>query len=77
LTLTRLFKTGHTIFLTDQVLMQEPDKVIEVVQHVKERNKCKLPGFETRRFFARPGVVDWLHKLAEEHIEDHKTGDVS
>jgi hypothetical protein len=57
--------------------MQEPDKVLEVVQHVRTRNKGKPLGLESRRLFARPNVADWLFKLAEEHMEDHKAGDVS
>jgi hypothetical protein len=75
--LTKLFKTGHTIFLTDEVLMQEPDKVIEVVEHIQDKNKSKPLGFETRRIFGRPGLTDWLLKLAEEHLDEHNEGNES
>ena len=56
--------TGQTLFITDQVLQDNPSAVIDVIRHVKERNKDKLPGTESRRIFARPGVTDWLLELA-------------
>jgi hypothetical protein len=65
LRLRSLFKTGHTIFTTDQVLQENPSAIIDVVKHVKERNKNKLPGYESRRIFARPGVTEWLYGLAK------------
>ncbi|KIW03318.1 uncharacterized protein PV09_05529 [Verruconis gallopava] len=75
--LKRIFKTGHTLFLTDEVLIQEPEKVLEIIRHVKERNRTKVPGQESRRLFMRPRAADWLLKIAEDHIEDHKAGNIS
>lgn len=69
LKLTNLFKSGQTIFLTDQVLHEEADAVIGVIKYVKERNKDKLPGTESRKVFARPCVTEWLLKLVEDNSD--------
>lgn len=64
LTLRRLFAAGQSIFFTDQALQDSPSAVLDVIRHIEERNKEKLPGSESRRIFARPGVTQWLFDLA-------------
>ena len=69
-TCKQLFPRGQTVFITDAIFENHPDKALRIVLHIMERNAEKARGFETWRLYARPGVCEWLKELADEHYED-------
>lgn len=72
----RLYPLGQTVWITDDVLMNNPHSALDIVIHLKDRNKDKPRGLEQWRLYGRPGIREWLFELYNEHFKDeHTNGD--
>jgi hypothetical protein len=65
----RLFSMGDVVYVTDQVFIKTPEKVLRIIDEVNRSNKLKPPGASRHKIAARPGVLTWLMEFVTEHPE--------
>jgi hypothetical protein len=63
----RLFSMGDVVFVTDEVFINTPEKVLRIIDEVNRQNLSKPPGASRNKIAARPGVRTWLMKFVTEH----------
>jgi hypothetical protein len=63
----RLFPMGDAVFVTDELFINTPEKVLRIIDEVNRQNKGKPPGAPRAKIAARPGVKMWLMKFVTEH----------
>lgn len=56
----RLFPMGDVVFVTDDVFIHTPEKVLRIIDEVNKTNKNKPPGATRNKIVTRPGVRLWL-----------------
>ena len=66
----RLFPQGGITFITDDVFVYYPDKATEIIEGFLRETRAKPPGAEMNKIGARPGIKDWLMRLAIEKFEE-------
>ena len=59
-TCQRLFPMGDVIFLTDDVFLHKPGKVLSIIEKVNKSNKGKHLGATRHKIATRPGIKAWL-----------------
>ena len=63
----RLFPMGDVVFVTDDVFVETPEKVLRIINEVNRQNRGKPPGASRTKIAARPGVRQWFMRLVTEH----------
>jgi hypothetical protein len=63
----RLFPMGDVVFVTDEVFINTPEKVLRIIDEVNRQNRGKPPGAPRAKIAARPGVKMWLMEFVTEH----------
>ena len=58
------------IFLTDKIFVYYPEKATEILDQFMESRASKPVGGRFDRIVARPGVKDWIRKLANEKLTE-------
>jgi hypothetical protein len=71
------YPRGQTVCITDTVFDECPRQALAVVGLINTMNAGKPSIDKTWRLYARPGVQDWLYKLADTHRDEHRQGDRS
>jgi hypothetical protein len=69
----RLFPMGDVVFLTDDVFLNKPGKVLAVIDKINNSNINKPLGATRNKIATRPGIKAWLADLVinqEEGSED-------
>lgn len=66
----RLFPHGGVTFITDDVLVYDPEKATEIIKAYLKTNAAKPAGGEHDKIAARPGVKAWLRKIAQENTAE-------
>lgn len=66
----RLFPHGGITFITDDVFVYYPEKATQIIEQFLKETKSKPPGAELSKIGARPGVKDWLMRLAIQKFEE-------
>ncbi|KAK5137116.1 hypothetical protein LTR08_001125 [Meristemomyces frigidus] len=69
-TTSLLFPLGKVFFITDDIFAYHPEKATEILEQFLENHRSKPVGGENDRIVARPGVKEWLRKLAEENTTE-------
>jgi len=59
----RLFPMGDVVFLTDDVFLHKPGKVLAIIDKIKQGNKVKPLGATRNKIATRPGIKAWLADL--------------
>jgi hypothetical protein len=59
----RLFPMGDVIFLTDDVFLNKPGKVLAIIDKINSSNINKPPGATRNKIATRPGIKAWLAEL--------------
>jgi hypothetical protein len=62
-TCRRLFPMGDVVFLTDDVFLHKPGKVLAIIDKINKGNKLKPPGAIRNKIATRPGIKAWLADL--------------
>jgi hypothetical protein len=65
----RLFYMGDVVFVTDEVFLETPEKVLRIIDEINKQNKLKPAGASRHKIAARPGIRKWLMKLVTEQPE--------
>ncbi|KAF2405173.1 hypothetical protein EJ06DRAFT_552602 [Trichodelitschia bisporula] len=65
-----LFPSGRTVFVTDDVLENYPQKALHIVDDILKANKRK--GAAKWRLGGRPGLLNWLLSLAKAHMKENE-----
>ncbi|GAB7327234.1 hypothetical protein MBLNU13_g11132t2 [Cladosporium sp. NU13] len=69
-TCRRLFPMGDVVFLTDDVFLHKPGKVLAIIDKINKGNRLKPPGAIRNKIATRPGIKAWLAHL----VIDQKEG---
>jgi hypothetical protein len=69
----RLFPNGKATFITDDLFQHHPEQASAVIRALLYGidKKAKEPGAARDKVVTRPGIKEWLLKLAEESINEH------
>ena len=67
----RLFPHAAMTFITDDVFVYYPDKATQIIEDLVDDPKNKTPGWQMSKIGARPGIKNWLFKLAVRKMEEH------
>ena len=62
-TCRRLFPMGDVVFLTDDVFLHKPGKVLAIIDKINKSNKAKPLGATRNKIATRPGIKAWLADL--------------
>ena len=65
----RLFSMGDVVFVTDEVFINTPEKVLRIIDEVNRQNKLKPPGAARHKIAARPGIRTWLMSRVTEQVK--------
>jgi hypothetical protein len=65
----RLFYMGDVVFVTDEVFIETPEKVLRIIDEINKQNKLKPAGASRHKIAARPGIRTWLMRLVTEQPE--------
>jgi hypothetical protein len=65
----RLFPMGDVIFLTDEVFIHKPGKVLAIIEKVNNVNRNKPLGATRNKIATRPGIRLWLADLVVKQTE--------
>lgn len=71
----RIFPMGGITFITDDVFVYYPEKATEIIENFYAVAKGKAIGGEFSKIGARPGIKDWLLRLAQRKWEEQKCPD--
>jgi chromo domain-containing protein 1 len=71
----RLFPLGGITFITDDVFVYYPEMALQIIEDFLEKLKNKPIGGEHSKIGARPGVKDWLERLALQKYHEQECGD--
>ena len=66
----RVFPHGGITFISDDIFEYYPEKATEIIKEFHESSKRKPPGSETSKIGARPGIRDWLARLAQRKMDE-------
>ncbi|KAK4550560.1 hypothetical protein LTR36_000139 [Oleoguttula mirabilis] len=66
----RAFPHGKVVFITDDVFVYHPEKAKDIIESFVKNNGQKPAGGEFDRIAARPGLKDWLRKLAQDQATE-------
>lgn len=66
----RIFPMGGITFITDDVFVYYPEKATEIIEAFLTGAKPKPLGGEFSKIGARPGIKDWLLRLASRKLEE-------
>ncbi|KAL1584680.1 hypothetical protein WHR41_06889 [Cladosporium halotolerans] len=61
----QLFLSGDAVFISDDVILQTPDKALAIIDVVKRMNAGKPRGAARCKVAARPGIRSWLFELVK------------
>lgn len=59
----RLFPMGDVVFLTDDVFLHKPGKVLAIIDKINKGNKLKPAGAIRNKIATRPGIKAWIADL--------------
>lgn len=66
----RVFPHAGITFISDDVFAYYPEKAIEVIEEIQAKAKSAPPGAIRSKLGARPGIRDWLSRLAVQKMEE-------
>ena len=55
---------GDVVFLTDDVFLHKPGKVLAIIDKINKNNKGKPLGATRNKIATRPGIKAWLARWA-------------
>jgi hypothetical protein len=58
-----LFPMGDVVFLTDDLFINAPDKVLSIIDRVNKSNAGKPDGATRNKIATRPGIKPWILDL--------------
>ena len=65
----RLFPMGDVVFLTDDVFLHKPGKVLAIIEKINNVNKNKPLGATRNKIATRPAIKSWLADLVMKQTE--------
>lgn len=66
----RIFPHGGMMFISDDVFVYYPEKATAIIDNFRKEAEDKQAGGVFSRIAARPGIKDWLARLAEAKHEE-------